>query len=409
MGRILYRYFALEVVAPFLLGVFIFTFVVFMFQILKLAEWVVNYGVGLLSALKLLGFILPPLLVFTIPMAFLLAVMLAVNRLSGDSELIAMKAAGISLYQMIPPVLVLASLSTLLTFGLTVYAEPWGKQAAKRLLFDLARQQATLGLTERVFNTDFEGLVVYVNRILPESNALEGVFIADERQEQAPYIIIASAGRLIAQGENSNKIVLRLNGGSIHRTMVKQQAYENASFKQYDIVLDLDKALGDKGLQTAYHELGMTELARHVAELKKEQGDSFDMRRAWVEYHRRFAFPFACLVFALIGLPLGLAPPRSGKSRGFTIAIAVLCLYYLLFRVGENLGWKGVAHPIVVMWAPNMLFGGFGFWLLVKKADESPIQSLEFLAYHYERVTMFIGRKLFGEDAPRRSDKEDDG
>ena len=119
------------------------------------------------------------------------------------------------------------------------------------------------------------------------------------------------------------------------------------------------------------------------------------MRRAWVEFHRRFSFPFACFFFALIGLPLGVAPPRSGKSRGFTIAIVVLCVYYLLFRVGENLGWKGILHPLIVMWIPNLVLAGFGIFLIVKKANETPIRSFEFLAYQFERASRFINRKCW--------------
>ena len=396
MGKILYRYFAREVVGPFLLGVFIFTFVVFMFQILKLAEWVVNYGVGLGDAARLLGFILPPLLVFTLPMAFLLAVMLAVNRLSGDSELIALKAGGVSLYQMFPPIAMLALVAMSATFAMTVYAEPWGKQSVKKLLFDLARQKATLGLTERMFNTDFDGFVLYFDRIDPETDTLDGIFIADERKPEAPNIVIASKGQLISRPDGS-KIILHLEDGSLHRSMEIKTDYESASFAQYDIVLDLDRLLDQKGADAAYHEMGMKQLAAHIAQLKKEKGDSFDTRRAWVEYHRRFAFPFACLIFGLVALPLGIAPPRSGKSRGFSVAIVVLCVYYLLFRVVENLGWKGIAHPVIVMWAPNVIFGAFGVWLLSVKANERPIRSIEFLGIQWEKAKVRIKGKFFGD------------
>ena len=149
MGKILFRYIIKEVLGSFILGVFIFTFVVLMFQILKLAEIVVNHGVGLWDVGRLFAYTLPPLFVLTVPMAFLLAVMLAMSRLSADSEFTAMKAGGISLLQFLPPVSILAAGATVLCFVLTLYAEPWGKQSIKTMLYDLGKNISTLELSER--------------------------------------------------------------------------------------------------------------------------------------------------------------------------------------------------------------------------------------------------------------------
>jgi lipopolysaccharide export system permease protein len=400
MGRILFRYIVREIVTPFVLGLFIFTFVVFMMQILKMADWVVNYGVGLLEIGQILLYLLPPMFVFTVPMSFLLAVMLAVNRLSGDSEITAMKAAGVSLYQMAPPVLMLSMVVMSMTLGLTLFAEPWGKQSIKLLLFELGKERATLGITERVFNTDFDELVVFVNEVTPGSNSLKGVFIADERQGGAPNIIVASKGQIYSDS-GADRLVLRLNDGSIHRTTKDADVYETAGFSQYDIVLDLNKLISDQVFKAAYHELDMTALSAHIKQLKADEGDSFDYRRAWVEYHRRFSFPFAAIIFGLIGLPLGLAPPRSGKSRGFSMAVATLCVYYLLFRVAENMGWKGVAHPALIMWAPNLLFAAAGALLLYKKANEQPIRSFEFVTMQLYRAKKAIVAKIFRADTRR--------
>jgi lipopolysaccharide export system permease protein len=397
MGKTLFRYVALEVVTPFILGVFIFTFVLLMFQILKIAEMVVNYGVGLGQVLKIVAYILPPFFVITVPMAFLLAVMLAVSRLSADSELTAMKAGGISLIQMVPPVILIGAITTVLTFGLTLVAEPWGKQGFKKMLFELGRSKATLGLSERVFNEEFDGLTVYVNKIHPEIDTLEGVFIEDVRNPGAANVIVASKGRIVAD-ESSLRLVLRLIDGAIHRTGEGGKTYESIGFGKYDMVLDFSKVLSGQSAQTSYLEMGVSQLGAFVQKMRLEKPGEFETRRAHVEYHRRFAFPFACLMFSLLGLPLGIAPPRSGKSRGFTIAIAVICLYYLMFRVGENLGWKGVAHPIVVMWTPNLILGVLGAWLLYIKANERPIKSIEFLGWQYERASIWLGKKFEGKN-----------
>ena len=106
-------------------------------------------------------------------------------------------------------------------------------------------------------------------------------------------------------------------------------------------------------------------------------------------------FPLPAFIFALVGLPLGIVPPRSGKSRGFTFAVVVLCVYYLMFRAGENIGWKGVVHPIVVMWAPNVILGVFGVWMLIKKTGETPIRSFEWAAETADKVVLWIKVRLF--------------
>lgn len=399
-----------EIIGPFVIAVFIFTFVIFMFQILKIAGWMVNYGVGFLEVLKFLAYLLPPLLVFTIPMAFLLAVMLAVNRLSGDSELTAMKASGISLYQMLPPVITLSLIAMAITFSFTLHVEPWGKQALRMQLVSLGKSKVNLGvnelISERIFTTTMKNFIIYVNHFPEGSSRLEGVFIADERNEQAPNIIIAPEGDLLQNAE-TGLTVLRLRDGSIHRTVPDPDVYETANFGTYDIVLDISSALVKKSDNVLYHEMYIGQLSDRIKALKAKEGDTFDMRRSWVEYHRRFSFPFICVIFGLVGLPLGIAPPRSGKSRGFSVAIFVICLYYMLFRAGESIGWKGVAHPAVVMWAPNVLFAVIGGILLHKKANETPIKSIEFLAYQYEKISMYIARKFFG-DSDRPNEEPED-
>jgi lipopolysaccharide export LptBFGC system permease protein LptF len=139
--------------------------------------------------------------------------------------------------------------------------------------------------------------------------------------------------------------------------------------------------------------MNMRELDNFIAEKRKSHED-FHMRRAWVEYHRRLAFPFVCVVFGLIALPLGVSPPRSGRSRGFATSVIVLCVFYLLFRAGENLGWKGALHPIVAMWSPLLIGLAFGIYLLKKKADESPVWLLDVLQYGARRLGHRLGKRL---------------
>lgn len=391
MKRTLFRYLLLEVLGPFAIGLVILTFVLLMFQLLKLTELIVSYGVGLGDVARILLYIFPPFFTFTVPMSFLLAVLMAVSRLSSDSELTAMKAGGLSLYQLYPPILLLSLVMTLLTAGLALYADPWGKSSFKNLLLDLGRQKATIGLVEHVFNDSLDDLTIYVHHLVPEEDRLEGLFLADERQPDAPLYVIAEQGQILAGEDAAMRI--EMTNGVLHRTdPADPTIYETVRFGKYRLRVDLNQTMKDGQLKRSYLEMGLGELGRHVDALRR-QGDSFDMRRAWVEYHRRFAMPFACLAFGLIALPLGVSPPRSGRSRGFSTSIVMLCVFYLLFRAGENLGWKGILHPAVAMWSPIFVLLLAGAYLLAKKAGERPVWLLDVASEYGRAAARWLRRK----------------
>jgi len=393
MGRTLRRYIILEILGPFFIGLMIFTFVLLMFQLLKLTELIVSYGVDLGDVGLLLLYILPPFFVFTIPMSFLLATLMAVSRLSSDSEITAMRAGGVSLFNLYPPILVISLIVSLITAGLSLYADPWGKSGLRRLLVDLGRQKATVGIVEHVFNDAFQDLTLYVHHVIPEQDLLEGVFLADERSPGSPLIVTARTGKL-GGSASATALQLDLEDGAMHRVDLKNPAiYETVSFKRYRISIDLAKAMNEDRQEESYLEMDKTRLQQYIAELR-QKGDSYEMRRAWTEYHRRFAIPFACVVFGLIGLPLGVSPPRSGRSRGFATSIVVLCLFYLLFRAAENLSWKGVIHPLAAMWIPQAVGLLFGAYLLRKKANESPVWILDNLSYFASSINRRIRAKL---------------
>jgi lipopolysaccharide export system permease protein len=392
MTKTLFRYMLMEVLGPFLIGVVVLTFVLLMFQLLKLTELIVSYGVEFSDVGRILVYIFPSFFVFTIPMSFLLAVLLAVSRLSSESELTAMKAGGVSLYQLYPPVLLLSIVMTLITGWLTLFGDPWGKSSFKKMLYVMGRDKATVGLVEHVFNDSLKDMTLYVRHIVPQQGKLEGVFLADERQPGTPLIVVARTGRVADSGQEG-QMLLEFSEGVGHRIDPKApEAYETVQFQRYRVRVDM-KLEGSDQTEETYLDKGMFQLGEHVRQLQS-QGDSFEMRRAWVEYHRRFAMPFACLAFGLIALPLGISPPRSGRSRGFTVAVVALCIFYLLFRAGEDLGWKGVLHPIVAMWTPIAAILLFGAYLLVKKTREEPIWLMEFGGDLLSRAGQWARRKL---------------
>ncbi|MCL4233396.1 MAG: LPS export ABC transporter permease LptF [Deltaproteobacteria bacterium] len=404
--RLIRRYVAREILVPFGLGLFILTFVIMMFQILKVTDLMVNYGLRLADVLRVFMYLLPPFTVFTIPMAFLLGVMLAVGRLSSDSEIVAMKASGVSLVQLLPPVMVLAAAAYVFSSALSLYADPWGKLQSKRMLERVGTQFAGALLKEKVFNTDINNLVIYIEEIDPATKDLSGIFISDESQPDLPIVITAARGK-ITHSPSGGKVAFQLEDGAIHRTLADASIYDAAHFERNEIVYDIRKGLAGEAGKKSYLEMTLPELSAYIDGLRVDlragglddgakKDKTREMRRAWVEYHRKFSFPFACVVFGILGLPLGVVAPRSGRGQGFTMAIVVLCAYYLLFRVGENLGWKGVVHPFFAMWAPNLLYLVAGAYLVWSRTRERPVWVIEKLGAASTRVVEIARRRVAG-------------
>ncbi len=178
-------------------------------------------------------------------MATLLSVMLAFNRLSSDNEITALKASGVSLYQMIPPVLLFAFCTFLATTLLALYSMPKANEASRALLYQVASTKANIGIRERVFNDDFEGLVLYVEQVKPKTLQWENIFISDSRNPAEVYTIIAREGEVLSDPK-ALAVTLRLKNGSIHKLGKQPDAYQKIDFNTYDLRLDLKTGLTGK-------------------------------------------------------------------------------------------------------------------------------------------------------------------
>ncbi len=365
--RTINRYILREISVPFLLGLAVFTLILLIARILKLVEMVVNRGVPALEVLKLFSYILPGFLEVTVPMAVLLAVLVAFGRLSSDSEITALKTSGVSLYQLLRPVAVFAGAVYVVALLVSMYARPWGNTHLRRGLYEIAKSRASAGIREKVFTDDFAGLVLYVEHIEPPGNMLRGVLISDTREAQRNRIF-AKVGILVPN-EPLHLLTLRLLDGSVHTLDQKDHSYHRTDFTTYDITLDLNTALSNvHARQSDPSEMTLTELRAAMAAKADAGTPAFGEA---VELQRKFSIPFACLAFAAIGIPLGIQPTRSVRSRGFSLSLVVIFIYYILLTLGESMGERGVWPAAVAMWFPNVLLTLLASVLLVRAAHES--------------------------------------
>ncbi len=368
MGRTLHRYVFLQVLGPFVAGLALFTFILLIARIMRLVEMVVNRGVPLGEVLLLFSYILPAFLEVTVPMALLLAILMAIGRLSAESELIAMRASGLSLYQISVPIAAFAVVVFAASVGLSLHARPWGNTRLKTGIFELARTRATAGLTEKVFNDDFQGLVIYVERIEPPGNRLERILISDRRTPDQENTVIASSGTLVAD-EDAQTLHLRLHDGVTFTHEAANRGFHKTDFVEYDVSLNLGEALGE--LETRERdpsEVPLTELREKVAANQAAGVEGLAERS---ELARRYAIPCAALIFPLLAIPLGLQPVRAVRSRGLAVSLVIILAYYLLLTASDALAANEVLPPEIALWLPNFILAGTGISLFVRAAREA--------------------------------------
>ena len=381
MKKILSIYIIKELIPPFLLGILIFTSIFLLGKLLDLVEMVLNKGVPFIDIIKIFFFILPSFFVFAVPLSFLLAVIIAFSRLSGDGEIIAMKAGGISLYQMYLPVFLFSIFAMLFTATITIYGMPWGNRNLKQTIFAIARTKAHLELKERVFNSSFKDMVIYIDRISSHNGLMKGIMIQDERDKDAINTIFAKEGRIIAD-ETGQQVILRLTNGTIHRRDKKRGDYYIVSFEGYDLNLDFWGSISKKKFRMTRYEMSIKELSKRIKE-EKERGE--DYRELQVHLYSKFALPFVCIIFGIMGIPLGLKGKKSGKYLGIIISLVVVVFYYIIFSIAEVLGSRGNISPIVASWLPNILLAAFAIYIFLINAKEKESFLFNFIEYFFKR------------------------
>ena len=346
--RILDRYIAREVTRHSLLGLLIFTFVLFVPRLVRLMEIFVRHtGSGSQIALLFLC-IVPSILVFTIPMAVLIGVLLGLGRMSMDSEIIALTSLGISRKRILIPVAILAVVGAALTLLMTLWLAPLALRTGRSVETTLITSQISFAIQPRVFDERFPHMVLYINDVSASGTHWSGVFLADISGESGSQITLAESAIVVAEPA-LGKLELHLNGGATHEfSRSTPDHYSITNFGRSDWPIEVS-SIGPA------QERVISNPERPTAALFADHGPHW--REARVELHQRFAFPVACFVFALIAVPLGAQPRRGGRAAGSLLAILIIAAYYLLLVTSAGYARQGIVSPAVGMWAANIVLG----------------------------------------------------
>ena len=376
MKRIIPRYLLREILGPFFITLLVFTFILLMVKILDLTELVVVRGVEALTVFNLLAYSLPFFLSLTIPMSTLLAVLLAFLRLSGDNEITVMKSAGLSLYQLLPPVVIFALMAGGATAYLTMELTPRANTAFRNELLELARVRADISIKEGVFNDGFKDVVLYVNHIPMDSDSMEDIFIQDGREPGAANVIVAERGR-IASDPKRRILVFQLSDGLIDRMYPEEGSADTIEFELYEMKLDMQDELENaRMVQRDQYELPTGKLWRRTEELFQEGHPHYPAYL--MEAHKRLALPVACLILALTAVPLGLQFHGRGRNWGLSMGLFLFLVYYIILSAGWSLGESGDYPPALAMWTPNLVIGATGLYLMRQSAREVPFRPFFF-------------------------------
>ncbi len=374
MGKLLNQYIFTEMIAPFFLCLAVLTSTALLAKSIKLIGLIMGHGLGADFAFWLVISLLPSFLIYTIPISFLVAVLIAFTRLSADSELIAMKALGLDLFSITRPVFAFAFFTFSLTLAFTLYIYPWGNLTMKRLLVEGASKGLAAGIKEKTFYDKLGDLVIYVDHVSRETGELEGVFIARKNPSGKSDIFVARKAVIGSTGDGGSSLYIRLVDGTSQREDRRRDSYHVVNFSEY--TLDITPSTQSSGLMArSNRELYPGEMVRRIEEIRARGGFTPPYI---MDLHKRFTLPASVFIFGLIGATLGIQGVRTSRLTGFSIALGVVLAYYVLSTALEGLGENGVINPVLAVWGSDIITGVLAMYAFYMKSKdrETPLARL---------------------------------
>jgi len=386
--KIISRYVLKEVLTFFSISLLTFTGLLLTVRMLKLTSLIVNRGVDFSQIATVFLAIIPTFLEIALPMATLLGVMLAFARMCGDSEIVVLRASGISILRFIVPIGIFAVAIGGTGLFVSFVLRPWGFSTLSTALFEIARSKSTSGLTEGIFNKIGQ-LTLYAEKIDYQTGDLTKVLVDDKRNDSQRKIVVAKRGKIVAD-EQTQTISLLLAEGVAHET--DGQNYSRTAFQSNSLSVNPMELKEDAKKGRVARELPASELQETIDHYKERirstDADSIEVygqtlsrkellkkfRRAKIEYGQRLSLPYASVVMAFVGLALGIMSPRTQRTWGAgfaaTLGLVVFILYYSIFSIGLTLADSGALKVWIALWAPNIITTAIAAVLVYKVGTE---------------------------------------
>lgn len=392
MPILLYTYLIAEILGPFFASLLIINAILFLGKLSSLLDIIFSFGVSLEDFLRISIYLLPSLLLFSIPMASNLGVIIAFTRMTGDNEILALKASGVNLRQLLIPVIIVAIFTTGLTGLVSTTLIPHSSVALKQTFYQLAREKIEHGIQAKEFSDSIKDVVIYVEQVDKGTRQWQGVFISDQRDRHNPVTIIAQSGYLHADLEKMT-VNLLLKNGSIHRNTADTS--QTVRFGSYNLQLPLTAS---PPLQKGHKkELAPAKLLAKAVELQTSADLATSSQHKanfteqsislLIEFHKRLALPVGCLILTILALPLALQSKPGRSKVGLPLGLFFFFTYYIMLSFAKSMAETSGLPVGYVMWGPNLVFTIVTLLILRIVARENSIGI-------FDRLTDYIARLI---------------
>ena len=351
--RLVSRSILREIWPPFLLGFAAYTFVLLIRTILFLADFAVRRSAGVGEVARLVALSLPWIVVLTLPMAFLLGVLIGVGRLSADSEVVALQACGLGPWALLRPALVAAGALSALVFGIYNVVLPATNAALERAMARVAATSIVNVVAPRTFREPRPGILFFFDRADPDGRSFEGVFLKLGDEGEPPNrVIVARRGALTLE---EDRLWLDLTSSTVHEIDPDDASRYRTTRNASQRLLLAGESPNAQGTSVVTQRgIRARTLPELLATARSLPPSDPRRRQALTEAHKKIAIPLACLAFAFVGVPLARSLRRGGRGSGFAVSLLILVGYYVLLSSGETWAVEGKLPPGFAMWIPNL-------------------------------------------------------
>jgi len=356
------RFISRELIVNFLFAVAVLSLVLVVGNIFrKLLPLLVNRDVPVEYIVTFIAYVLPFSLIFTIPWGLLTAILLVFGRLSADNELVALHSNGVSISRICVPLAVIALLCTGISIWINVQVAPAAQLKLRNTILDLAtRNPLALFGGDQVID-QFPGRKIYVGR--KDGNKLENIIVFETNQESMPMRVTHARSGTVEADLPNQRILMRLfNARYQQRDETDPQdlarVRDGINMLEGTLPISLQDLYQKEKRRTGRSALSIEQLLEQL-----KTGDTSSQSETRTEISKRFSFPFSCLAFALMGVPLGITAHRRETSMGFLISLVVAFSYFLFVILADTLSTNPKLHPELLVWFPNVLFLMLGAWL----------------------------------------------
>ena len=298
-------------------------------------------------------YMVPMFLIMVLPISCMVSVFLTFLRMSTDRELVALKAGGVSIYQMLRSPAAFSFVCMCLAVFISLHAIAWGMNSFRTTILHIANTRAKVVIQPGVFNRDIFGLTLFARKVDPVTGRLSQVIFEDNTQDERTSITVLAPEGDIVTDTDRGALIFHLKNGRIYR--VDNHNVSILEFEEYNVGLDLSSLFSSVDLgDVRPKEMSWNDLKK--MDRRQNAPDARYQRRVGVEMHKRWSLPVACLVLGVFALPLACAFEGVKRQLGIVLSLFLFLLYYSFYSLGMTMGESGLLPPAIGLWIANILF-----------------------------------------------------